>query len=167
MVCIILSSVLRRSLQTSLPLFFWSTVQVHLAVSDCCSFLLARTLCSAIQPNPFRKDLFFKVGTAGYLQNDLFSASLSKLKIVCYIAMSSVTTGLHFLPSRALSHDCWLRCKQIFKRDFFKDCFQGADLAERWVSSLPYFLSNCSLDFNCDVWNSCSCIGQSCNLGDR
>ena len=58
-VCIILSSVLRRSLLTSLPLFFWSTVQVHLAVSHFCSFLLASTLCPAIQPNPFRKGLFF------------------------------------------------------------------------------------------------------------
>ena len=105
MMCIILASVLRRSLLTSLPLFFWSTVQVHLAVSHCCSFLLARTLCPAIQPNPFRKGLFFQAGNAGYLQNDLFSASLSKLKIVCYIAMSPVATGLTFLPTRALSHD--------------------------------------------------------------
>ena len=164
--CIILTSVLRRSLLTSRPLFFWGTVQVHLAVSHCCSFLLASTLCPAVQPNPFRKGLFFKADTAGYLQNDLFSASLSKLKIVCYIAMSPVTTGLHFLPSRALSHDCWLRCKQIFKRDFFKDCFQGADLAERWDSSFPYFLPNCCLDFSCDGWKSCSCIGQQCDVGD-
>ena len=59
MVCIILSSVLRRSLLTSLPLFFWSTVQVHLAVSHFCSFLLASTLCPAVQCNPFRKGLFF------------------------------------------------------------------------------------------------------------
>ena len=102
MVSIILTSVLRRSLQTSLPLFFWSTVQVHLAVSHFCSFLLASTLCPAIQPNPFRKGLFFKAGAA---QNYLFSASLSKLKIVCYIAMSTVVTGLHFLPTHALSHD--------------------------------------------------------------
>ena len=58
-VCIILTSVLRRSLMTSLPLFFWSTVQVHLAVSHCCSFLMASTLCPAVQPNPFRKGLFF------------------------------------------------------------------------------------------------------------
>ena len=110
--------------------------------------------------------LFFKAAAAGYLQNDLFSASLSKLKIVCYIAMSPVATGLHFLPTRALGHDWWLRCKQTCKRDFLEDCFQGADLAERWVSSLPYLLPNCSLDFNCDGWNSCSCIGQSCNIGD-
>ena len=67
-VYIILTSVLRRSLLTSLPLFFWGTVQVHLAVSHCCSFLLAPTLCSASQPNPFRKGLIFKVGDAGYLQ---------------------------------------------------------------------------------------------------
>ena len=59
------------------------------------------------------------------------------------------------------------RCKQTCKRDFIKDCFQGADLAERWDSSLHYFLPNCCLDFSCDGWNSCSCIGQSCNLGDR
>ena len=58
-VCTILTSVLRRSLLTSLPLFFWSTVQVHLAVSHCCSFLMASTLCPAVQPNPFRKGLFF------------------------------------------------------------------------------------------------------------
>ena len=147
-------------------LYFWSTVQIHLAVSHCCSFLLAPTLCPDVQPNIFRKDLFFKADTAGCLQNDLFSASLSKLKIVCYIAMSPVATGLHFLPTRALSHDWWLRCKHICKRDFLEDCFQGADLAERWDSSLPYFLPNCCLDFSCDGWNSCSCIGQSCNVGD-
>ena len=165
-VCIIFTSVLRRSLLTSLPLFFWSTVQVHLAVSHCCSFLMASTLCPAVQPNIFRNGLFFKADTAGCIQNDLFSASLSKLKIVCYIAMSPVATGLHFLPTRALGHDWWLRCKQTCKRNFLEDCFQGADLAERWVFSLPYLLPNCSLDFNCDGWNSCSCIGQSCNLGD-
>ena len=107
-VYVIFISVLRRSLLTSLPLFFWSTVQIHLAVSHCSSFLLAPTLCPAVQPNPFRKGLFFKADTAGYLQNYLFSASLSKLKIVCYIAMSSVATGLHFPPTRALSHDWWL-----------------------------------------------------------
>ena len=44
--------------------------------------------------------------------------------------------------------------------------FQGADLAERWDSSLSYFLPNGNLDFSCDGWNSCSCIGQLCNLGD-
>ena len=59
MMCIILTSVLRRSLLTSLPLFFWSTVQVHLAVSHCCSFLMASTLCPAVQPITFRKGLFF------------------------------------------------------------------------------------------------------------
>ena len=166
MVCIILTSVLRRSLLTSLSFLFWSTVQIHLAVSHCCSFLLAPTLCPAVQPNPFRRGFFFKAGAAGYLQNDLFSASLSKLKIVCYTAMSPVATGLHFLPTRALGHDWWLRCKQTCKRDFLEDCFQGADLAERWVSSLPYLLPNCSLNFSCDGWNSCSCIGQSCKLGD-
>ena len=42
------------------------------------------------------------------------------------------------------------RCKQTCKRDFIKDCFQGADLAERWDSSFPYFLPNCCLDFSCD-----------------
>jgi len=78
---IILTSVLRRSLLSASLIF--STVQVHLAVSHCCSFLLAPTLCPALQPNPFGKDLFFKADTAGYLQNDLLSASLSKLKIVC------------------------------------------------------------------------------------
>ena len=31
-----------------------------------------------------------------------------------------------------------------------EDCFQGADLAERWDSSFPYFLPNCCLDFSCD-----------------
>ena len=90
-VSIILTSVLRRSLLTSLSFFFWSTVQIHPAVSHCCPFLLAPTLCPAVQPNIFRKGLFFKSDTAGCLQNDLFSASLSKLKIVCYIAMSQVT----------------------------------------------------------------------------
>ena len=80
--------------------------------------------------------------------------------------MSTVATGLHFLPTRALGHDWWLRCKHTCKRDFLEDCFQGADLAERWVSSLPYLLPNCSLDFSCDGWNSCSCIEQSCKVGD-
>ena len=47
-----------------------------------------------------------------------------------------------------------------------EDCIQGADLAERRDSSLPYFLPNCCLDFSRDDWNSCSCTGQSCNLGD-
>ena len=107
-VYIILILVLRRSLLTSLSFFFWSTVWIHPAVSHCSSFLLAPTLCPAVQPNIVRKGLFFKADTAGCLQNDLFSASLSKLKIVCYIAMSSVATGLHFLPTCALSHDWWL-----------------------------------------------------------
>ena len=97
-VCVILTSFVRRSLLTSLSFLFWSTVQIHPAVSHWCSFLLAPTLCPAVQPNIFRKDLFFKADTAGCLQNDLFSASLSKLKIVCYIAMSPVATGLHFYP---------------------------------------------------------------------
>ena len=44
--------------------------------------------------------------------------------------------------------------------------FQGADLAETWDSSFSYFLRHCCLDFSCDGWNSCSCIGQLCNLGD-
>ena len=57
--CKILTSVLRRSQLTSLPLFFSGVVQVHLAVSHCCSFLLASTLCPAVQPYPFRKGLFF------------------------------------------------------------------------------------------------------------
>ena len=78
---------------------------MHLAVSHCCSFHRAPTLCPAVQPNIFRNGLFFKADTAGCIQNDLFSASLSKLKIVCYIAMSPVATGLHFLPTRALGHD--------------------------------------------------------------
>ena len=106
-VCIILILVLRRSLLTSLLFFFffWNTVQIHPAVSHCCSFLLAPTLCPAIQPNIFRKGLFSKADTAGCLQNDLFSASLSKLKIVCYIAMSPVATGLHFLRTCALGHN--------------------------------------------------------------
>ena len=43
---------------------------------------------------------------------------------------------------------------------------QGANLAERWDSSLPHLLPNCCVDFSCDGWKSCSCIGQSCNLGD-
>ena len=146
--------------------FFWSTVQIHPAVSHCCSFLLALTLCPAVQPNLFRKGLFFKADPAGCLQNDIFSASLSKLKIVCYIAMSPVATRLHVLPTCALGHDWLLRCKQTCKRDFLEDCFQGADLAERTVSSFPYLLPRCSLDFSCDDWNACSCIGQSCKLGD-
>ena len=104
-VCIILTSALRSSLLTSLSFFFWSTVQIHPAVCHCCSFFLAPTLCPAVQANIFRKDLFFKADTADCLQNDLFSASSSKLKIVCYIAMSSVATGLHVLPTCALGHD--------------------------------------------------------------
>ena len=46
--------------------------------------------------------LLFKASAAGYVQNDLFSAPLSKLKIVCYIAMSLVATGLPFLYTHAL-----------------------------------------------------------------
>ena len=53
--------------------------------------------------------MFFKAGDADYLQNDQCSASLSKLKTVCYIAMSPVATGLHFLCTCALSHDWLLR----------------------------------------------------------
>ena len=85
---------------------------------------------------------------------------------VFYIAMSPVSIGLHFLPTHALSHDWWMICKQTCKRDFLEDCFQGADSAERWDSSFPHLLPNCCLDFSCDDWNSFSCIGQSCNLGD-
>ena len=83
---------------------FWSTIQIHLAVSHCCSPLLAPTLCPEVQPHLFRKSFFFKTGACGYLQNDLLSASFSKLKIVCYIAMSAEVKGLHFLPTSALSH---------------------------------------------------------------
>ena len=142
---------------------FWSKVQIHLSVSHCCSFLLAPTLCSAVQPIPFFLLLllfFFKADTAGYVQNDLFSVSLSKLKIICYIAMSPVATGLHFLPTRALSHERRLRdayisvrgisCKIAFKKQSSRSNLQEADLAERCDSSLPYFLFNCSLDFGCD-----------------
>ena len=57
-VCIFLSPVLKRSILTSLPLLFWSTVQDHLAVSCWCSVLLASTLCPAVQPNSFRKSFF-------------------------------------------------------------------------------------------------------------
>ena len=152
--------------QTVFFFFFLSTVQIHPAVSHWSSFLLAPTLCPAVQTNIYRKGLFFKADTAGCLQNGLFSAYFSKLKIMCYIAISLVATGLHFLPVRALGHDWWLRCKQTCKRHFLENCFKGADLAERWVSSLPYLLPNCSLDFSCDGWNSCSCIGQSCYFGD-
>ena len=59
-----------------------------------------------------------------------------------------------------------LEMQADLKRDFYKDCFQGADLAERWDSSLPHLLPNSCLDFSCDGWNSYSCIGQSCNVGD-
>ena len=105
-VYIILVLVLRRSLLTSLSFFFFpGAVQIHPAVSHCCSFLLAPTLCPAVQPNKFRTDLFCKADTAGCLQNDLFSASLSKQKIVCCIAMSPVATGLHFLCTCAFVHD--------------------------------------------------------------
>lgn len=98
-VCMIITSVLRISLLTSLSFFLWSTVQIHPAVSHGCSFLLAPTLCPAVQPNIFRKGLFFKSDTAGCLQNDLFSASLSKLKIVFYIAMSQVTKDCISYPT--------------------------------------------------------------------
>ena len=52
-VCVILTSVLRRSLLSASLIF--STVQVHLAVSHSCSFLLVSTLCPAVEPIP----LFF------------------------------------------------------------------------------------------------------------
>ena len=51
-VCVILTSSLRRFLLTSLPLYS-STVQIHLALSHCCSFLLAPTLFPDIQLIPF------------------------------------------------------------------------------------------------------------------
>ena len=66
---------------------------------------MAPTLCPVIQPHIFRKVLYFKAGACGYLQSDLFCASLLKLKIVCYIALSPEATGLHFLPTHALSYD--------------------------------------------------------------
>ena len=97
-----LISVLRRSLLTILSLF--SGAQFR-SITDCFPFPLASTLCPAIQPHPFIKGLFFKAGTCGYLQNDLFFASLSKLKIVCYIAMNPVATGLHFLSTHAVGRD--------------------------------------------------------------
>ena len=103
----------RQEISTDQSAFiFWSTVQIHLAASHCCSFFLASTLCAAVQPIPFFLLvvlLFFKAGAAGYLQNDVFLDSLSKLKILCYIAISPVATGLHFLLTCALSHDRWLR----------------------------------------------------------
>ena len=90
------------------------------------------------------------------------SRSLLKLMsiVICYIAMSPVATGLHFLPTRALSHERRLRdayisvrgisCKIAFKKQSSRSNLQEADLAERCDSSLPYFLFNCSLDFGCD-----------------
>ena len=108
-VCVILTSVLRRSLLTSLPLFSgaqfrsiyyfsllllspgFHTVPSHSAYSIIIIIIIIIII------------LFFKAGTAGYIQNDLISASLSKLKIVCYIAMSPVSIGLHFLHTRV--HD--------------------------------------------------------------
>ena len=56
--CVILTSVVRRSLLSSLPLFSGAQFQIHLAVSHCCSFLLAPTLCPAIQAIPFSFVLF-------------------------------------------------------------------------------------------------------------
>ena len=99
-VCILLPSVL-RSLLTSLSFFFSFFLKHSSDPSSCLSLvliLLSPTLCPTIQHNMFRKGLFFKAETAGCLQNDLFYASVSKLKIVCYIAMSPVATGLHLLP---------------------------------------------------------------------
>ena len=105
-VCIILTSVLRRSLLTSLAFFFFSSgaqfrsIQLSLVAAPSSWLPHSAQLFSLI-----RKGLFFKADTAVCIQNDLFSASLSKLKIVCYIAMSPVATGLHCLPTHALSHD--------------------------------------------------------------
>ena len=112
-VCVILTSSLSRSLLTSLPLYSGAqfiSIQLFLIAAPfswlphcgqpfnlfhsfycCCCFVLFL--------------LFFKAGAAGYLQNDQFSVSFSKQKIVCYIAMSPVVTGLHFLTTHALSHD--------------------------------------------------------------
>ena len=133
---------------------FWSTVQVHLAVSHCCSYLLTPTLCPAVQPNLFRKSLFFKSGASGYLQNDLFSFKTVNSFLYSYEPRSDRT----MFPAQPC---CWswlvtLRCKQTFMKDILEDCFQGNDLAERWVSSLPYLLPNCCLYFICDGWYSCS-----------
>ena len=87
--------------------------------------------------------LFFKAAAVGYLQNDLFSASLSKLKIVCYIAMSPVATGLNFLPTCALSHDWWLRdarrsVRGISWKTAFKELIQ---LRDETLPFPTYFLT--------------------------
>ena len=167
MVCIILTSVLRSSLLTSLPLFLEHSSDP----SSCFSLLFlppgSHTVANCSAYSILFLLLFFKAGAAGYLQNDLFFDSISKLKIVCYIAMIPVAIGLHFLLTCALSHYRWLRDASRTVRDSLEDCFQGADLAERWDSSFPHLLPNCCLDFSFDGCNSCSCIGQSCNLGDR
>ena len=85
--------------QTVFFFFFLSTVQIHPAVSHWSSFLLAPTLCPAVQTNIYRKGLFFKADTAGCLQNGLFSAYFSKLKIMCYIAISLVLQDCISYPS--------------------------------------------------------------------
>ena len=102
-VCVILTSSLRRFLQTGLPLFCgaqFRSIQLFLIAAP------FSWLPHCGQPlslfHSFLLLLFFKAGAAGYLQNDQFSASLSKLKIVCYIAMSLVATGLPFLYTHAL-----------------------------------------------------------------
>ena len=105
-VCVILTSSLRRFLQTGLPLFCgaqFRSIQLFLIAAP------FSWLPHCGQPLSLFHSfllLFFKAGAAGYLQNDQFSASPSKLKIVCYIAMSPVATGLPFLYTCALSHDC-------------------------------------------------------------
>ena len=104
-VCVILTSSLRRFLQTGLPLFCgaqFRSIQLFLIAAP------FSWLPHCVQPFSLLHSfhllllLFFKAGAAGYLQNDQFSASLSKLKIVCNIAMSPVAIGLPFLYTCAL-----------------------------------------------------------------
>ena len=114
-VCVILTSSFRRFLLTSLPVYSGA----QFSPSSCFSLLLlspgphTAAIHSAYSIHFLFVCLFcFCCSLRQVLQATykmINSVSLSKQKIVCYIAMSPVVTGLHFLPTHALSHDWWLK----------------------------------------------------------
>ena len=127
-VCIILTSVLRRSLLSSLPLYSgaqFRSIQLFLIAAPpswlphCASFIKKRFVL---------KGRYFWL-----LQNDLFSAALSKLKIVSFVYTYEPRSDRTAFPAHPCSQS-WLvtlRSKQTLKKDILEDCLQGADLAER------------------------------------
>ena len=103
-VYVIFTSVVRRSLLTSLPLFSgaqFRSIQLFLIA------LPSSWLPHCVQLFSLFHSFYCCCFSLRWvlLQNDVFFDSLSKLKILCYIAISPVATGLHFLLTCAVSHD--------------------------------------------------------------